>query len=204
MDSVNARGLQGPLRSGQHFERATKQSIALMFCWPFFNNEESMKTKTLKLLVLSSLVLFSFWVTILRGEASSTTEDQTLLSTGLGSTETLESSYRIWTADFEKNGGERNIILPMSSSQGMSTQQPGAYGLATLNLIEKKVSVEVRGLAETQELDFWLIDNKTGQGTILPEDGDDLVKVGSLKIAGGIAKLDTEFSSLAPEGFEPD
>src|SRR6185295_7872596 len=100
--------------------------------------------------------------------------------------------------------GERNIILPMSSSQGMSTQQPGAYGLATLNLIDKRISVELRGFSETQELDFWLIDNKNGQGTLLPEDGDALVKAGSLKIAGGVAKLDSEFSTLEPEGFEPD
>jgi hypothetical protein len=85
-----------------------------------------MKAKTLKLLVLSSLVLFSFWFTIVKSGASSTTEDRTLLSTGLGNTETLQASYETWAADFEKNGGERNIILPMNSSQGISAQQAGA------------------------------------------------------------------------------
>lgn len=164
-----------------------------------------MKPKTLKLLVLSSLIVFSFWVTILRGEASSTTQDQTLSSTGLGSTETLQASYETWAADFERNGGERNIILPMSSSQGTSTQQPGAYGLAKLNLIEKTVSVEVRGFPETEALDFWLVDNKKGEGrTLLPEPGDAMVKVGPLGRTDGVAKLDTSFSSQEPEGFEPD
>ena len=164
-----------------------------------------MKPKTIKLLVLSSLVLFSFWVTNSKSEASSTTEDQTLLSTGLGAVETLQASYETWAADFEKNGGERNIILPMSSSQGTATEQPGASGLVKLNMIDKSVSVEVRGFPETAELDFWLVDNKTGQGrTILPEPGDVMVKAGSLKSAGGITKLDADFSNQEPEGFEPD
>jgi cytochrome c peroxidase len=164
-----------------------------------------MKLKTIKLLVISSLVLFSFWVINSKGEASSTTEGQTLLSTGLGAVETLQASYETWAADFEKNGGERNIILPMNSSQGTSTEQPGASGLAKLNLIDKTVSVEVRGVPETEELDFWLIDNKTGQGrTILPEKGDVMVRVGSLRSAGGVAKLDAGFSTQEPEDFEPD
>jgi cytochrome c peroxidase len=164
-----------------------------------------MKYKTIKLFILSSLVLFSFWAIILKGEASSTTADQTLLSTGLGSIETLEASYRAWAVDFEKNGGERNIILPMNSSQVKSTQQSGAYGLAKLNLIDKRVTVEVRGIPETEELDFWLIDNKTDQGhTILPEPGDAMVRVGSLSSADGVAKLDAGFSNQEPEGFEPD
>jgi hypothetical protein len=164
-----------------------------------------MKLKTIKLLVISSLVLFSFWVTNSNGEASSTTEAQALLSTGLGAVETLQASYETWAAGFEKNGGERNILLPMNSSQGTSTEQPGASGLAKLNLIDKTVSVEVRGVPETEELDFWLVDNKTGQGrTILPEPGDVMVRVGSSRSAGGVAKLDAGFSTQVPEDFEPD
>src|SRR5262245_21100259 len=164
-----------------------------------------MKLKTTKLLIISSLILFSFWMTNSKGEASSTTEDQTLLSTGLGNVETLRASYETWAADFEKNGGEKNIILPMSSGQGVSTEQPGAAGLAKLNLVDKSVSVEVRGYPETEELDFWLVDNKTGQGrTILPEPGDVMMRVGSLKSDGGVAKLDAGFSNQEPKDFEPD
>src|SRR6185503_338861 len=104
-----------------------------------------MKAKTLKLLVLSSLVLFSLWLTTSKGEGTSTADDQILSSTGLGNTETLQASYETWVADFEKNGGEKNITLPMNSSQGVSPQHAGAYGLARLNLVNKNVSVEVRG-----------------------------------------------------------
>jgi hypothetical protein len=163
-----------------------------------------MKLKTLKLLVISSLVIFSFWVTNLKSEASSTTDGQTLSSTGLGNVETLQAGYEAWAAVFEKNGGEKNIILPMNSSQGTATQQQGAYGQAKLNLVDKSVSVEARGFSEAEELDFWLVDNKGDQGTILPEPGDVMVKVGSLKSAGGMAKLEADFSTQAPKDFEPD
>src|SRR5215510_14606408 len=114
-----------------------------------------MKLKAIKLLDITSLVLFSFWVTNSKGEASSTTENQTLLSTGLGNVETLRASYETWAADFEKNGGERNIILPMNSSEAIATHQQGVYGMATLNLIDRRVSVEVRGVSPTAELDLW-------------------------------------------------
>ncbi|HEU4387971.1 MAG TPA: hypothetical protein VFV34_09260 [Blastocatellia bacterium] len=161
-----------------------------------------MKPKTLKLLVLSSLLLTAICVTILKSEASPTGEDQTLLSTGLGSTEALEASYKTWAADFEKNGGERNIILPMNASQTRATERSGVYGLATLNLIDRSVSVEVRGFRDNDELDLWLVDNKTG--TVLPEPGDVLVKAGALRSMGGVAKLDAGFSNQEPEEFEPD
>ena len=143
-------------------------------------------------------------MTILKGEASSTTAGRTLSSTGLGSIETLRASYETWAADFEKQGGERNIILPLNSSQGIATQEPGTFGMATLNLVDRRVSVEVRGLPEAQELDFWLVDNQRGQGSILPEPGDVMVKVGSMKSAGGVAKLDAGFSDQEPEHFQPN
>jgi hypothetical protein len=163
-----------------------------------------MKLKTFKLLVISSLLLFAFWVTVFKGEASSTNDDQALSSTGLGTTETLQASYDAWAAEFEKNGGESNIILPMNSNQAVSTQQRMTYGLAKLNLIDKRVSVEVRGFPENEELDFWLIDNKGSQGTILPESEDILLRVGSMRSAGGVAKLDAGFSNQEPVDFEPD
>jgi cytochrome c peroxidase len=164
-----------------------------------------MKPKTLKLLVLSSLIVFSIWMTILKGEASSTPADQALLSTGRGSSETLQASYDAWAADFEKNGGEKNIVLPMNACPGLSTEKEGVYGLATLNLTDGRVSVEVRGLPGAEGLDVWLVDNKPGEGrTILPEPGDAMVEVGSLTREGDVAKLDAAFGDGEPEAFEPD
>jgi cytochrome c peroxidase len=164
-----------------------------------------MKPRTFKLTVLFSFLLSTVGGLILEGRVSSNPENDSLLSTGLGSVETLEAGYKAWAADFEQNGGERNIILPMSSSRVTTTAQASAYGLAKLNLIDKTVSVEVRGFSETAALDFWLIDNASASGgTVLPEAVDALVRVGSLSHEGGVAKLDASFSTEVSPDFEPD
>jgi cytochrome c peroxidase len=165
-----------------------------------------MKRKIVKLTVTLSLAVFSFWITFVKSEASSTTQDQTLQSTGLGSVETLQAGYDTWKTDFENNGAERNIILPMNSGRGITTLQPGATGLAKLNLVDRTVSAEVRGLKANQELDFWLVDNRDGEGrSFLPEEGDAMLKVGSLtSVAEDVARIDARFSDNEPDGFDPD
>jgi hypothetical protein len=164
-----------------------------------------MKPRTFKLTVLFTFLLCTIGGLIFEGEVSSNPENDSLLSTGLGSVETLEAGYKAWTDNFEQNGGERNIILPMSSSRVTTSEQASAYGLATLNLIDKTVSVEVRGFPESDALDFWLIDNASASGgTVLPEEGDALVRVGSLSHEDGVAKLDASFGQEVSPDFEPD
>lgn len=169
-----------------------------------------MKPRTLKLTILFSFLLFIFGglilVELIENEVSANNpENDSLHSTGLGSVETLEAGYKAWAASFEQNGGERNIILPMSSSRVEMSKEASAYGLAKLNLIDKTVSVEVRGFSETEALDFWLIDNASDSGgTVLPEEGDALVHVGSLSHKGGVAKLDASFGHEVSADFEPD
>ena len=144
-------------------------------------------------------------LSLLRAKYHLIPENDSLLSTGLGSVETLEAGYKAWAANFEQNGGERNIILPMSSSRVTTSKQASGYGLAKLNLIDKTVSVEVRGFPETEALDFWLIDNASASGgTVLPEEVDALVRVGSLSHEGGVAKLDASFGHEVSPDFEPD
>ncbi|HVG19201.1 MAG TPA: hypothetical protein VNI02_09110, partial [Blastocatellia bacterium] len=164
-----------------------------------------MKPRTFKLTILSSFLLCTFGVLIFEGRVSSNPENNSLLSTGMGSVETLEAGYKAWATNFERDGGERNIILPLNSSRVTSTQQSSAYGLAKLNLVDKTVSVEVRGLSEIESLDFWLIDNSSASGgSILPEQVDALVRVGSLSHEGGVAKLDASFGQEVSPDFEPD
>jgi hypothetical protein len=161
-----------------------------------------MKLKAVKLLVISAFALLPLAIPLLRGDASATSEGEKLLSTGLGNVETLQANYRAWAADFERQGGERNILLPLGANPGVATGQATAAGMAKLNLIEQKVSVEVRGLAATDELDFWLIDNRSG--TLVPEPGDAMVRVGSLSNADGVARLDASFGGAITADFEPD
>ena len=164
-----------------------------------------MKPKTVKLTILFSFLLGIFGAFILEGKVSSNPENPSLLSTGLGSVETLEAGYKAWAANFENEGGERNVILPMTSTRVTASKQSSAYGLARLNLIDKTVSVEVSGFPATEALDFWLIDNaSTPGGTVLPEAADALVRVGSLSHKGGVAKLDAAFGHEVSQDFEPD
>jgi cytochrome c peroxidase len=164
-----------------------------------------MKLKAAKLLVLSVFLLLPLAIPLLRSEASATSESEKLLSSGLGSVETLQANYRAWAADFERQGGERNILLPLGANPGVATGQSAAAGLVKLNLIEQTVSVEVKGLAATDELDFWLVDNRSGAaGTLVPEPGDAMVRVGSLSVTDGVARLDASFGSAVTADFEPD
>ncbi len=168
-----------------------------------------MKPRTVKLAILFSFLLFIsggvILVDLLESRVSANPETGDLQSTGLGSAETLEAGYKAWAANFERDGGERNIVLPMNSSRVTTSTQASAYGLAKLNLIDKTVSVEVRGFPEAEAMDFWLIDNASASGgTVLPEEGDALVRVGSLSHKGGVAKLDASFGDEVPSDFEPD
>ncbi|HKY05188.1 MAG TPA: hypothetical protein VJQ56_09880, partial [Blastocatellia bacterium] len=157
-----------------------------------------MKPRTIKLAILFSFLLFIFGgvilVDLLESQVSANPDNDDMRSTGLGSVETLEAGYKAWAANFEQGGGERNIVLPMSSSRVTTPTQATVYGLARLNLVDKTVSVEVRGFPETEALDFWLVDNASASGgTVLPEEGDALVHAGSLSHKGGVAKLDASF-----------
>ena len=85
-----------------------------------------MKPRTFKLTILFSFLLFIFGglilVELLRAKYHLITENDSLLSTGLGSVETLEAGYKAWAANFEQNGGERNIILPMKFKPSHNVQ----------------------------------------------------------------------------------
>src|SRR5689334_2636818 len=164
-----------------------------------------MKPRTFKLTIIFLFVLSLSGGIILQSNASSDNENDNLISTGLGSVETLEAGYKDWAAKFEQNGGERNIVLPLSAGKLSEATSVGAAGAAQLNLVDKTVSVEVRGLPATAALDFWLVDNApTAGGTFLPEAGDRLVRVGSLINKDGVAKLDAGFGADVPADFEPD
>lgn len=161
-----------------------------------------MRSKKVKLVLLAFFVLFALATLIPKGEASLTSESDRLFSTGLGSVETLEANYKAWAANFDRNGGERNIVMPLVSGPGTSTGKASAIGIATLNLIDKRVSVEVRGFSDSDKLDFWLIDNSGG--AIAPEPGDAMVRVGALSNKRGVASLDAAFGDQVSTDFDPD
>ena len=80
-----------------------------------------MKIKALKLLTLVCLLIaVALPVLFLSGKASSE-PDPSLAGLGLGSLETFNANYKDWEAQYEKNGGDRNMFLAMVWFKGLST-----------------------------------------------------------------------------------
>ena len=161
-----------------------------------------MRTRILKLATIASLLacLVPAWFS---GSETPASADEQLTSTGLGNVESLEASYKAWEAEYVKNGGDRNMVIPMGSFKGLSTIESYAHGTVKLNIVDGTVSVEATGLPEKESYEFWMVDNGTGS-SVLPDPDDNMTRVGALKRAGNIQKLEVNLGSTAFEDFDPD
>src|ERR1051325_3804540 len=106
-----------------------------------------MRTKILKLAVIASL-LACLLPTLFSSSETHSSANGRLTSTGLGTVESLEAGYKVWEEQYVKNGGDRNIVLPMGWFKGLSTVDTEASGSVKLNIVDGIVTVEVRGLPE--------------------------------------------------------
>ncbi|MCI0351094.1 MAG: hypothetical protein L0Z53_16840, partial [Acidobacteriales bacterium] len=156
-----------------------------------------------KLVTIVTLMACALFATLSSYEASSASaSDSEYASTGFGTVETLEASYKEWEAQYEKNGGDRNWVLAMGWFKGLSTEEIFASGKATVNLIDGTVSVAVNGLPKAEGWDVWLVDS--GVGSILPEAGENMLRIGSLQRDGKMAKLKADLGGSAFADFELD
>ncbi len=116
----------------------------------------------------------------------------------------LERFYLGWQRGYLARGGDRNVDISVAWTRALSTEPSRGRGRVHLNLIDGTVRAEVRDL-NGQPADLWLVDNQEGPGmTVLPQVGDRMIKVGSLRIQGAVA---TVSAALAPgffDGFELD
>lgn len=161
-----------------------------------------MKTKTLKLSIMALLAVGVLSVLFFDRH---TTPEVSAHSMGGGSVEGLTENYKAWLEEYEKNGGDRNMTMQLGAFGGVSDDFTTAQGFAHLDLIDGKVSVEVKGLPKTESHDVWLVDNTSGTANgILPEEGDAMIRVGSLTQKGGVAKLEAGLGSDTFNNFELD
>ncbi len=156
--------------------------------------------KKVKLAVIAFLIAFAVPMVLSTVESSSESQ---LLSTGMTSADYLLADYKAWEAKYLENGGDRNVIMPMGWSKGLSTEKMNASAQVTLNLIDGIVSVQAEGLSKGESWDFWLVDNGPGS-SVTPEAEDAMVRVGSLKHQGKLAKLEANLGSKAFVDFDPD
>jgi hypothetical protein len=155
-----------------------------------------------KLALIAFLMAFAVPMVLSSGEASSDSGSQ-LLSTEITSADYLLADYKAWEAKYLENGGDRNVVMSMGYSKGLSTEKTNAAGQVMLNLIDGIVSVKAEGLSKGESWDFWLIDNGPGS-SVTPDAEDAMVRVGSLKHRGNLAKLEANLGSEAFVNFDPD
>jgi hypothetical protein len=158
--------------------------------------------KRVQLALVAFLMAFVVPMVLSSREASSDSGSQ-LLSTGMTSADYLLADYKAWEAKYVENGGDRNVVMSMGYFKGLSTEKTNASGQVTLNLIDGIVSVQAEGLSKKESWDFWLIDNGP-RSSITPDAEDAMVRVGSLKHQGKLAKLEAKLGSKAFVDFDPD
>jgi len=160
-----------------------------------------MKVRLVKLITIAALMGYALFV-ILPGYKAPSASTNEHVGAGHATVENLEARYAEWEAQYEKSGGDSNWTLPIGWFKGLSTERHYADGKATLNLIDGIVTVEVNGLPKGDGWDVWLVDN--GAGSVLPEAGENMMRIGSLRSEGKVAKLKADLGSRAFANFELD
>jgi hypothetical protein len=163
-----------------------------------------MKTKSLKLITIALLAACALATFIIAGnEPPRPTEE--MASTGMGSEETLVARYKTWEASYVKTAGEGNILLPLTPSRTLSTEFVDAGGEVKINVISGMVDATVEGLPRSEGWDVWIIDNVSGPHmTVMPEAGDTMIHVGSLKHEGKVARLQVVLDPETAASLDPD
>jgi hypothetical protein len=114
----------------------------------------------------------------------------------------LERFYRDWQKGYLAAGGDRNVVVSLGWTGGLSTEPSAARGRVDLDMINGVLRAEARGLR--QPADLWLVDNQDGPGrTVQPEPGDRMVRIGRLQ-GGPAAKITARLGQEFFRDFELD
>src|SRR5687768_5083909 len=160
-----------------------------------------MKKRT-QLALIAFLIAFAVPMVLSSGGSSADSESQ-LLKTEMTSADYLLADYKAWEAKYVENGADRNVVMSMGYLKGLSSKKTNAFGQVALNLIDGIVSVQAEGLSKGEAWDFWLIDNGP-RSSVTPDAEDAMVRVGTLKLRGKVAKLEANLGSKAFVDFDPD
>jgi hypothetical protein len=157
-----------------------------------------MKIKALKLLTLTCLLIACALPVLFFSGKTSSESDPSLAGLGHGNLETFNANYKDWETLYEKDGGDRNMVLAMGWFKGLSTGHSYASGLAKFNLVDGNVTVAINGLSADQAWDVWMVDSAPGRSIGLEPD-DNMLRLGSLTHEN---KVSTFAVSLGNEAFK--
>ena len=162
-----------------------------------------MKIKALKLLTLAFLLIACALPVLFLSGTTSSEPDPSMAGLGFGNLETLNANYKEWETQYEKEGGDRNMVLGMGWFKGLSTGNSYASGLAKFNLIDGHVTIAINGLSQDEQWDVWMVDSAAGRSIAL-EDDDNMLRIGSLKHQGQVSTLAVELGKDAFTTFDMD
>ena len=163
-----------------------------------------MKIKALKLLTLAFLLIAcALPVLFLSGSKASSEPDPALAGIGFGNLETFNANYKEWETQYEKNGGDKNMVLAMGWFKGLSTGHSYASGLAKFNLVDGTVTLAINGLPKEEGWDVWMVDSAAGRSIGLESD-DNMLRIGSLKHEAQVATLAVDLGKDAFTSFNMD
>jgi hypothetical protein len=114
------------------------------------------KKKLVKLAAIVFLVFLAVPVLILRGQRGPSVPTVEPV-TGPADPQALLDHYKEWKVEYEKGGGDRNLVMGLRWSKGLSEEYSKAFGYARLDLVAGTVSAEVAGLPGDRGWDLWLV-----------------------------------------------
>ena len=140
---------------------------------------------------------------VLMSGGSPTEAEAGLSSTGKGDPAILRAGYEQWKTEYLKNGGDSNLILGLHWSKGLSDETIKGSGHIKIDMTSGSIAAAVTGLSAAEGWDLWLIQNLP-ETSIMPEQEDTLIKVGTLKPDGKYLKLEAALGSETFATFRPD
>jgi len=116
---------------------------------------------------------------------------------GVANPNSLKDTYQKWSTNYAK-AEPKGPVLALSWNKGLSSEYSAAKGIAQLDFENNNVSVRIKDLKNEEISDVWLVDNLPGAGrSVIPETGDNMIKIGSLKFENGNAWLDAKVKDLS-------
>lgn len=114
----------------------------------------------------------------------------------------LKRTYERWKAEYSASSPPGPVIS-LAWNKGLSCEFTKAKGIAEINLERGSVSVRIKGLEDQNISEVWLVDNMAGEGrSIMPEQGDKFIHVGSLQFDGKNSGLYRKIDPMQLHDFE--